>query len=219
MGDAGPCPGGLSSRPACTLAYSPWRGWSLPRRGERGHQPSPRVSLLKARRVSWTWGYQAQSSADPTPPARQPWPPPPATPSSAPLVPESQSSLRSRPHPHQPPCPPRSAARAPQEQTLQHRQVSVAQAPGGVGASARWSSLPYRWVRAQGRSSRPSAPPQAKPDRPQVRSRLLAPLARLPSTLGPISASSSCKPHQALPPQMSPFSSVPARNGGWGLGG
>lgn len=165
MGDARPCPGGLSSRPACTLAYSPWWGWSLPRRGERGHQPSPRVSLLKARPVSWTWGHQAQSSADPTPPARQPWPPPPATPSSAPLVPKSQSSLRSRPHPHQPPCPPRSAARAPQEQILHHRQVSVAQAPGGVGAPAR-SSLPYWWARARGRSSRPSAPPQAKPGQP-----------------------------------------------------
>lgn len=73
----------------------------------------------------------------------------------------------------------------------------------------------------QGLGGGPPGPlphPKPSPASPQVRSRLLAPLALLPSTLGPVSSSSPCKAHQALPPQMSLFSSIPARNGGWGLG-
>lgn len=102
--------------------------------------------------------------------------------------------------------PPKSAARAPQEQTLHHHQVDRSREPCPV--------LPSLLVSKGSGTGSSRAPPHPKPS---LATHGCSPVC-LPSALSPVSSSSSCKPHQTPPPQMSPFISSPARNGGWGLG-
>lgn len=114
--------------------------------------------------------------------------------------------MRSAPRPTSVPTRPRVSSRTPhpascRERTPHHRQAS--RVPGGAGASVRWAMAGKCWGLGPRSRRLPAAPPACI-----AQSCRCAPGCCLPSVLGPV-GSSPCKPHQTLPPQMSPFLCIP----------
>ena len=106
------------------------------------------------------------------------------------------------PGPHPPPGQqPDTPSGELRERTPHHRQAS--RVPGGAGASVRWALAGKRWGLGPGSHRLPAAPPARI-----AQSCRRAPRCCLHSVLGP-EGSSPCKPHQTLPPQMSPFLCIP----------